>query len=312
MKPENQSARKVAFGNFLGVYSVAIVIPVIAAYFLFHTPNHAITEENRQLRATVEEQQKLLARLSGMEKQAISIKEADQSYLNETNEVAKANLFKQMEERENELKDLLREAKRDSLAFTAPVNRSISASIARSFDVFLTYRNLITPLRQALEQKGGCCTDVQQLNTDLKAAQDKIDLMQLVKNNAPPANPGGGGGGDSKKDEEIARLTGEAKKHAADIAKYEQQLAQKCPDAPVVTTSPNVAAIESLQTQIAYERAECLLGKANLTKQLSERRKLYEQALKSFENIYRTTKQDEFKTKSNRRMEEIKKQIADW
>lgn len=323
MKPTNQQERKTAFGKFLGIYLITILIPLLSSCLYFYVPNHITTEENEALKATVNEQKKLLDRLNSFEKIIASIHTADQMYLSETNEMAKADILKQIREREDQYNLLLNEVKLDSLKYSTVLSKNMSMSMAHSFDYFLTYRGLVSPLRQLVEQKGSCCSDVEKLNYDLTAAQNKIDILQTLNatltSNSPAKSAsgsggGGGGGGDPEKDREIARLTAgnqnyvdEIKKCKDELALYRKQLEQKGSEKPA---GSNNAALVALKDQLEFERALHEELRGDITRQSAiDRRDTYRKALTKFESIVKNSTQEEIKAKAQKRTIEINNKL---
>ena len=323
MKPTNQQERKTAFGKFLGIYLITILIPLLSSCLYFYVPNHITAEENEALKVTVKEQKKLLDRLNSFEKIIASIHKADQMYLSETNEMAKADILKQIREKEDQYNLLLNEVKLDSLQYSTVLSKNMSVSMAHSFDYFLTYRGLVSPLRQLVEQKGSCCSDVEKLIYDLTAAQNKIDLLQTLNatltSNSPAKSAsggGGGGGGDPEKDREIARLTAgnqtyldEIKKCKEELALYRKQLEQKNLEKPV---SSNNAALEALKDQLEFERALHEELRGDITRQSAiDRRDIYRKALAKFENIANNSTREDIKAKAQKRTTEISNKLRD-
>jgi hypothetical protein len=322
MNPLNQRDRNQAFGKFMGVYSISIFIPLVAVWSFFYTPNHMVAEDNEKLRGSLAEQEKLLTRMSNLKKLVVSIRDADQSFINETNELTKANLLEQIGERENSFKSLLYETKKDSASYTSPVNRNLSATMAHSFNVFLTYRGMITPLRQMVQQKGNCCADVEKLNLNLKASQERIDLLStlnatLTTSSARNASSGGGGGGSSntaEKDREIARLKAQMQKYKDDLTQYKRQLDQKSADRITETSTPtnSNALVDALKVQLDFERALHEELRGDISKQTAvNRRDSYRRALTAFETIAKNTPIDDFRNKAQKRITEINNKLRE-
>ena len=216
---------------------------------------------------------------------------------------------------------MIYETKKDSAVYESHLNRGISTSMAHAFDVFLTYRGIITPLRQMVQQKVSCCSEVEKLNLDLKSAQGRVDLLQTLNATLSTASnsakaPPSGGGKKPDDDREIARLNAEIQKQKEDIVQYKKQLEQKGAEGAKPpennTASASTAQIDALRSQLDFERAlhEELRGDINKQTAIS-RRDAYRRALAGFEALTKSTQQEDLRNKAQKRLIEVNNKLRE-
>jgi hypothetical protein len=210
MDPINKKERKLAIWQFALIYGASMVIPFVAAAFLFHTPTASLESENERLRAALSEQMKLNTRLETMVKQLDLLEGNDKAYLSAANDLDRGSLKRSIDESENMIRSSVYDLKRDTSGFKLDSSRRFARNLLNLLDASLNYRNTIAYLRETLEKNGVNTQAIDKLNAELTAKNDKIQslnqLLALKAAIAPPSG-GGSGGGSKPKPEKPADCT---------------------------------------------------------------------------------------------------------
>jgi cell division protein FtsB len=312
MEPLNQHARTAAFVKFIGLYLLIVTIPLVASYLFFYAPNQAVEQENARLKSILAEQHQLMAQLSTMGTESKELEQIDKSLSTQSDEMTRAEAMKRVDESEGTLKSVIRDVKRDSAALTSTQTKRMSKDLINTFEALFTYRNTIALLREYNQKNGVDTETIEKLTNALKVSENKLENLQLILA-ATAKGGGGGGGGDESKAREIDRLTKEVNAYKTKVESLQRQLASQ--PGPAVASSDNKSdgksqeLIEDLRVSLDFAQADCDRLRADELKNTSQRRKLYNQALQSFNNIYQNSRKETSKKEAKLKVDEINQKL---
>ncbi|GAB4035610.1 hypothetical protein [Spirosoma jeollabukense] len=257
MQPLNQADRAIATRRFIIFYTVSLLVVLGAAYLLFSAPGQLLKQENDRLKATMNEQARIIERLETMNRTLKDIEVTDQSLAAATNEVMKADGIRRAQEQSANVQAALYEVKRDSAMLANEISKRLSRAVVTSFDALLTYRHTIGILRDANLKNGNSTAEIERLSADLRSANQQVTMLQGLL----ASKPSGGGGGGAP-----------APRPAA---------------APAGGGGIAPAVVEDLRFQLDLARAECDYTRANeiRLKSPAERQRLYTTSITTFQRL---------------------------
>jgi type I site-specific restriction-modification system R (restriction) subunit len=312
MKPLNARERSAALAKFLGLYFLILIIPMAAMLLAFYAPNEAVKEENRHLKALLEEQRSLLARLDtlgaqfkALERMDKELEQLDKGVTVEFNEMEKAQRMKQIEHTYTAMQAVVWQTERDSAYLLAAGSRQTAKGIINTFDAMLTYRKTIDLLRKANQEKGINTEIVEKLNGELKACQQQAENIKLIAVQA-------GSGNAREKDKDAGPTQQELERLKKKLQDYQQQLAQ-CQQQPAREPARIVVAdadkVEELQTSLHFALADCNLLRAGEMRSAAQRRQLYNAALQGFAAMLHPDAKESVRKAVKAKVDQINQQL---
>ena len=207
MSPLNQPERRTRLWQFSLLYLLALLIPLVASYYLFS--NTSIADENARLKAeldlTKEEQGRLVTEFDTLTRRLRRIDAVDMRLRTEPNDLLVGQLTTANQNNLTGIIMGLDELRNDSTRMKTPAHRKLARNIIRDFELFRSNRNTIDLLRIDLTKRGDAAKGTERLAEELSQAKQQIVLLQASLSRptpapapAPAAGGGGGGGGGHK------------------------------------------------------------------------------------------------------------------
>ena len=189
MKPLNQPERRTRLWQFSLLYFLALLIPLIASYYLFS--NNSIAAENARLKQeldrTHEEQARLITRFDTLTRHLQRIDAADQRMRVETNDLVLGRLTTSNEDNLNSIAVNLSQLRLDTAQMQVPAHRLLTRSVLRNFDLFRSNRSTIDALRKELSHRSDDAKGSERLANELSQAKQQIIMLQASLSRPAPA-----------------------------------------------------------------------------------------------------------------------------
>ena len=274
MKPLNQPERRTRLWQFSVLYLLALLVPLVAAYYLFS--NSSIADENARLKQlldrTQEEQARLVTRFDTLTQHLQRIDAVDLRMMAESNPNVRSVLLLKNQDYSNAIAARLSELRNDTAQMQVSAHRLLARNVLRDFDLYRSSRNTIDGLRQEVTKSGEGARGSERLSSELasakqdaSAAKQQVVTLQAALAAASARGGGGGGGGN-----------------------------------PVPAPTPSSSSrlqVELLRDQLAFSEADCQRQRALERKPRSkERRQLLESARTAFIQILQDPASDDLKT----------------
>ena len=228
MKPLNQPERRSRLWQFTLLYLLALLVPLVASYYLFS--NKSIADENARLKheldVTHEEQARLITRFDTLTQYLQHIADIDQRIKGEPNQLVVSSLTIKNQDYMNAIAVGLSELRNDSTKMQVPAHRMLARNILRDFTLYRMDRNTIDVLRQEMLRQGDEAKGCERISQQLDQAKQQVIMLQASLN-----RPQAGGG-------------------AAPVAQ---------PQTPSTSSRLQVAL---LKNQVAFAEADCLRQRA--------------------------------------------------
>lgn len=265
----NQTERKNAIRKFALIYGLSLVVVVIAAWLLFHTPVWVYKSAIRGFANAQDEQSQLQKKVESITTNLQKISQADQAYLSSTNDIEKGGLQANVQEYQKNISDALVSVKNDSASFNSQIAKKSSFSYIVAYNSILAYRNTLASLQKSLAEKGGDAAELLKVQGQLQNANAQLEICKISlaarpQAAAPPSSGGSGGGGGNKANEEkLQKQLDEAQANLAACIRTK---------GATVAPPPNTNLSETAKATLLYDSGEDLMNTAAKTKNLLERR----------------------------------------
>ena len=189
MTPLNQPERRTRLWQFSLLYLVALLIPLVASYYLFS--NTSLAAENARLKAeldrTKEEQTRLVVDFDTLTGRLKRIDAVDLRMRTEPNDLLLGQLTTTNQNNLNGIVFGMDELRNDSTRMQTPAHRQLARNILRDLELFRSNRNTIELLRQDLTKRGDAAKGTERLAEELSQAKQQIVLLQASLSRPAPA-----------------------------------------------------------------------------------------------------------------------------
>ena len=288
MKPLNQPERRTRLWQFSLLYLLALLVPLVAAYYLFS--NSSIADENdrlkKELDRTHEEQERLVTRFDTLTQHLHRIDAIDLQMMSESNPNVRSVLLLKNQDYGNAIAARLSELRNDTTQMQIPAHRLVARNILRDFDFYRSTRNTVDVLRQDVTRSGEGARNSVQLAAELasakqeaSSAKQQVVTLQAALAAASARGGGGGGGGGAP--------------------------------APATPSNASKLQIELLRDQVAFAEADCLRQRAIDHKAHSKERKhMLEESRTAFIHILQSPATEDLKASIEKTLEPINVELG--
>lgn len=269
MKPLNQPERRTRLWRFVLIYLLALLVPLVASYYLFS--NSSIAAENARLKLkldrTEEEQARLVTRFDTLTRHLQRIERTDQQITAEPNANMRSVLVLKNRNYDDDIAVRLSELRNDTAQMQIPAHRLMARNILRDFELYRSTRNTVGQLRddvakfgQGAEGSNLLAAELASVRQEASSAKQQVVMLQAALSAASRGGGGGGGGNPV-----VAPVGGSSKLQ-----------------------------IELLRDQLAFAEADCIRQRALERKPRSkERRLLLESSRTAFIQILQAPATDD-------------------
>lgn len=290
MKPLNQPERQARLGQFSLLYLLALLIPLLASYYLFS--NTSIADENTRLKAeldrTHEEQARFVTKFDTLTRRLQQIDAVDQRMRTETNDLVQGQLATKNQDYINSIAAGLSELRTDSAQMQVRAHRRLARNVLQDFDLFRSNRSTIELLRQDLTKRGDAAKGSERLVAELGQAKQQIVMLQAINSSKPAPAPAAAPAAHAAASAAAPRAAG--------------------PSGPSISTVIEMAV---LHNQVSFAEADCLRQRALDHKEKSkERIQLLQQSRTAFLQLLQNPATADMKQSIEKTLEPINLELG--